>query len=149
MTGLALVLTILFGLLKILISCLPSDSVKWIIGKYEMHAKLNAENTVVTYEGKRIEDEEANQIIDTFNKGIFLEQYYIFPGNEQMFLHPENGGTPLVIDTKQGKKDVKLFLYSYSDHVDVVKQYKKKVMSYSLRSAQLQDRSIALAAEIL
>ncbi|MFD0048063.1 YfmQ family protein [Actinomycetes bacterium NPDC127524] len=149
MTGLALVLTILFGLFKILISCLPSDTVKWILGKYEMHAKLNAEDTVVTYEGKRLEGEEANQVIDTFNKGIFLEQYYIFPGNEQMFLHPENGVTPLVIDTKKGKKDVKLFLFSYSDHVDVVKQYKKKTISYSLRSARLQERSMPLTAEIV
>ncbi|OIK05663.1 YfmQ family protein [Bacillus sp. MUM 13] len=149
MTGLALVLTILFGLLKILISCLPSDAVKWITGKFEMHSKLNDANTVVTFEGKHLESEDAAQVIDFFNKGTFLEQYYIFPGNEQMFLHPENGGTPLVIDTKKGKKDVRLFLYSNSDHVDVVKQYKKKVVAYSLRSDSLQNRSMTLTEDLV
>ncbi|MFD0050087.1 YfmQ family protein [Actinomycetes bacterium NPDC127524] len=149
MTGLALVLTILFGLLKILISCLPSDAVKWLTGKFEIHSKLNDANTVVTFDGQRLKDEDTAQVIDFFNKGTFLEKYYIFPGNEQMFLHPENGGTPIIIDTKKGKKNVRLFLYSNSNHVDVVKQYKKKVVAYSLRSDSLQIRSMTLTADLV
>ncbi|MBT2671495.1 hypothetical protein J7E95_11770 [Streptomyces sp. ISL-14] len=79
----------------------------------------------------------------------FLKKNHIFPGNEQLFLHPEHSGTPLVIDTKRSKKDVRLFVYIYNDHVDVVKQYKKKVISYSLLSDSLQERSVPLIRNLV
>ncbi|WP_375781429.1 YfmQ family protein [Peribacillus simplex] len=139
-----LILTIILSLLKILVSCLPTDAVNWIISKFKIHSEISDENAIVTFEGKRLEGEEKIQVINYFNNARFLEKNHIFPGNEQLFLHPENSGSPLVIDTKRGKKDVRLFVYIYNDHVDVVKQYKKKVISYSLFSDSLQERSVPL-----
>ncbi|MED3908512.1 YfmQ family protein [Peribacillus simplex] len=144
MTLPVLILTIILSLLKILVSCLPTDAVNWIISKFKIHSEISDENAIVTFEGKRLVGEEKIQVINYFNNARFLEKNHIFSGNEQLFLHPENSGSPLVIDTKRGKKDVRLFVYIYNDHVDVVKQYKKKVISYSLFSDSLQERSVPL-----
>lgn len=38
-----------------------------------------------------------------------------------------------------------VFVYSYEDHVDVVKQQKKKVVAYSVLSDSLQKHSMASA----
>ncbi|KRF67678.1 hypothetical protein ASG99_14195 [Bacillus sp. Soil768D1] len=144
-----LILTILLALLKILVTCLPTDAVNWIISKFKLHSELSDANAIVTIDGKRLEGEDKIQVINYFNKAIFLKKNHIFPGNEQLFLHPENGGTPLVIDTKRGKMDVRLFVYIYNDHVDVVKQYKKKLIAYSLLSDSLQERSMPVIRDIV
>ncbi|MFE4707145.1 YfmQ family protein [Peribacillus simplex] len=144
-----MILTIILSLLKILVSCLPTDAVNWIISKFKIHSEISDENANVTFDGKRLEGEEKIQVINYFNNARFLKKNHIFPGNEQLFLHPENSGTPLVIDTKRSKKDVRLFVYIYDDHVDVVKQYKKKVISYSLLSDSLQERSVPLIRNLV
>lgn len=148
MTWTAILVIILASTAKILVSCLPTPVVERLIGRFEMHAKLNAENAIVTIDGKPLEEEKKIQVIHYFNESTFLKQYYIFPGNEKLFLHPENSETPLVIDTKRGKKDVKLFLYCYEDHVDVVRQYKKKVIAYSVLSKSLQKRSMSVTGDL-
>lgn len=134
---------ILICIVKILMTCLPTGAVEWLISKFEIHSKLSDANVSLTFDGKRLEGEDRIQFINYFNEATFLKQQYIFPGNEELYLHPENSQTPLVIDTKRGKKDVRLFVYSYNDHVDVVKQYKKKVVAYSLLSDSLQKRSMS------
>nr|WP_083711606.1 YfmQ family protein [Domibacillus epiphyticus] len=144
----AIILAILIGTFKIVVSCLPTSAVTWLISKFEMHGKLSEENVIITFDGKRLEDGDKIQVIQDFNEATVLEKYYIFPGNEHLFLHPENSGTPLVIDTKKGKKEIKLFVYSYEDHVDVVRQYKKKVIAYSVRSDSLQKRAMPVTAEL-
>lgn len=55
---------------------------------------------------------------------------------------------PLVIDTKNGKKDIRLLVFLYGDHVDVVKQDKKKLVAYSMRSESLQDRSMMKGMDV-
>ncbi|MDM5214494.1 YfmQ family protein [Peribacillus sp. RS7] len=145
MTLPVLILTILLSLLKLLVTCLPTDAVNWIISKFKIHSELSDENAIVTFDGRRLESEDKIKVINYFNKAKFLKKNHIFPGNEQLFLHPENSGTPLVIDTKRGKKDVRLFVYMYNDRVDVVKQYRKKLVSYSLLSDSLQERSMPLS----
>jgi hypothetical protein len=135
---------ILICIVKILMTCLPTGAVEWLISKFEIHSKLSDANVSLTFDGKRLEGEDRIQFINYFNEATFLKQQYIFPGNEELYLHPENSETPLVIDTKRGKKDVRLFVYSYNDHVDVVKQYKKKVVAYSLLSDSLQKRSMSV-----
>ncbi|WP_370662510.1 YfmQ family protein [Peribacillus simplex] len=144
-----LILTIILSLLKLLVTCLPTDAVNWIINKFKIHSEISDENAIVTFDGKRLEGEEKIQVINYFNNARFLKKNHIFPGNEQLFLHPENSGIPLVIDTKRSKKDVRLFVYIYNDHVDVVKQYKKKVISYSLLSDNLQERSVPLISKLV
>ncbi|MFD4818307.1 YfmQ family protein [Peribacillus butanolivorans] len=149
MTLPVLILTILLSLVKLLVTCLPTDAVNWIISKFKLHSELRDANCIVTIDGERLEGEDKIQVINYFNEAIFLKKNHIFPGNEQLFLHPENSGTPLVIDTKSGKKDVRLLVHIYNDHVDVVKQYKKKLVAYSLLSDSLQERSMPVIRDFV
>ncbi|MEI4831440.1 YfmQ family protein [Bacillus sp. FJAT-53711] len=118
---------------KIIVTCLPTSVANSFAQKFELHPKFSDEKVTVTIDGKRLEGEDKIQVITHFNEALFLEKYY-FP--------PNSSGTPLIIDTKRGKNDVRFSVYSYDDHVDVVKQYKKKVVAYSLRSKSLQKRSM-------
>lgn len=139
MTTWFIVMLILFGALKIVVTSMPTSVIESIIGRFELHPQLNNEAVTITIDGKRLEGEEKIQIVDYFNEAIFLEKYY-FP--------PHSSGTPLVIDTKKGKNDVRFSVYRYDDHVDVVKQYKKKVVAYSLRSKSLQNCSMLVAGNL-
>ncbi|MGG4487964.1 YfmQ family protein [Metabacillus idriensis] len=140
MTLAVLISLILMSAIKIVMTCLPTFSVDWLISKFEVHSKLSASNSTVTINGKSLKDEGKIQVINDFNEAVFIKKYYIYRGNENLFLHPENGGTPIVIDAKKGKKDVRIFVYSYKDHVYVVKRFKKKIAAYSLLSDRLQNR---------
>ncbi|WP_342602964.1 YfmQ family protein [Peribacillus sp. FSL E2-0159] len=149
MTLPVLILTIILGLLKLLVTCLPTDAVNWILSKFKMHSEISDANAIVTFDGKRLEGEDKIQVINYFNEAKFLKKNHIFPGNEQLFLHPENSGAPIIIDTKRGKNDVRSFVYIYNDHVDVVKQYKNKVIAYSLLSESLQERSMPVMRNLV
>ncbi|MDO7487467.1 YfmQ family protein [Peribacillus frigoritolerans] len=140
MTWPVLILTIILSLLKLLVTCLPTDAVNWIMSKFKMHSEISDADAIVTFDGKRLEGEDEIEVLNYFNEAKFLKKNHIFPGNEKLFLHPENSGTPIIIDVKRGKNDVRLYVYIYNDHVDVVKQYKNKVVAYSLLSESLQER---------
>src|SRR3954447_9044106 len=99
----AVVSIILLSLIKILMTCLPTGPVEWLIKKWEIHSKLNKDIADVTIDEKRLVDEDKNRFINYFNEAIFLEKHYIFPGTEELFLHPKDSETPIVIDTKRGK----------------------------------------------
>jgi len=133
---------VLLSLIKLLMTCLPTGTVEWILSHFETHSKLNDKNVTITIDRKQLEGKNKAQFIHFFNQAIFIEKYYIWPGTEQRYLNPENGGNPIIIDTKRGKKDIQLFVFLYEDRVDVVKQYKKKVVAYSLHSDSLQDSQI-------
>ncbi|KKB72519.1 MULTISPECIES: YfmQ family protein [Bacillus] len=141
MTWLFVTMLILMSLVKLVLTCLPSGVVEWISAKFEVHSKLSGENADVTIGGKRLEGQDKKEVIQHFNEAIFMEKYYIYPGDEHLYLHPKDSGTPVVIDTKKGKKDVRLWIFAYNDRVDVVKQYKKKVVAYCLQSDILQKRA--------
>ncbi|MBC6976083.1 hypothetical protein H9I32_28080 [Bacillus sp. Xin] len=140
MTTWFVVMLVIFGAFKIIVASIPTSVVESLISRFELHPKLNAGDVTVTIDGKRLEDEEKIQVIDQFNEAIFLEKYY-FP--------PQNSGTPVVIHMKKGKNDVSYSMYSYDDHIDVVKQYKKKVVAYSLRSKDLQDRFMLVTGDAM
>lgn len=142
MSWLLVLAIILISAVKLFMTCLPTPVVEWLVSKFELHSKLSDSDADLTINGKHLADEEKLQVIQEFNEAIFIEKYYVHPGNQEFYLHPKKGETPLVIETKRGKKDVRLFVYSYSDHVDVVKQVKKKVFAYSLLSESLQKRSM-------
>lgn len=144
MTWIAVVSIIVMSLIKIVLTCLPTGAVEWILRKFEIHSKLSDTSATVLRGGKRLEGKDKSQVIHDFNEAVFLERHYIYPGDEKLYLHPKNGAAPLVIETKKGKQDVTLFVYSYEDRVDVVKQQKKKVVAYSLLSDSLQKRSMAV-----
>ncbi|PEB50810.1 hypothetical protein CON65_08980 [Bacillus pseudomycoides] len=139
MTTWFIVTLVILGALKIAVASIPNSVVESFISKFELHPKLNEAAVTVTIDRKRLQEEDKTQIIDHFNQAIFLERYY-FP--------PQSSGTPLVINTKRGKNDVTFSVYSYNDHVDVFKQYKKKIVAYSLRSDSLQKRSMLVTGDL-
>lgn len=149
MTWPVLILTIILSLLKLLVTCLPTDAVNWILSKFKIHSEISDANAIVTFDGKRLEGEDKIQVLNYFNEAKFLKKNHIFPGNEKLFLHPENSGTPIIIDVKRGKNDVRLHVYIYNDHVDVVKQYKNKVVAYSLLSESLQERPMPVIRNLV
>ena len=134
MTTWFIVTLFIFGALKVLVSSMPTSVVESIISRFELHQKLDEENTTVTVDGESIEGEMKLQVIHEFNEALFLDKHY-FP--------PQGNGTPIVMETKKGKREIRFSIYSYEEHVDVVKQYKKKVVAYRLRSKSLQSRSVA------
>jgi Uncharacterised protein from bacillus cereus group len=139
----AVISIILVSLFKILMTCLPTGPVEWLIRKFEIHSKLSSENVTVTIDGNPLEGEDKILVIEYFNQALFLKQQFVYPGTEESFLRPESNETPIVIDTKRGKQDVRLFLYPYKNRVDVVKQYEKKIVAYSVLSDSLQKRSFS------
>ncbi|WHX66205.1 YfmQ family protein [Peribacillus frigoritolerans] len=149
MTWPVLILTIILSLLKLLVTCLPTDAVNWIMSKFKIHSEISDADAIVTFDGKRLEGEDKVQVLNYFNEAKFLKKNHIFPGNEKLFLYPENSGTPIIMDVKRGKNDVRLYVYMYNDHVDVVKQYKNKVVAYSLLSESLQERSMPVIRNLV
>ncbi|ACA40526.1 Hypothetical yfmQ protein [Lysinibacillus sphaericus C3-41] len=120
----------------------PSIAVAWLVNKFELHKELDSKEVTISFKGKNLEEREKIRFIDFFNKAIFLKKYYIFPGNEKLFLQPETNVTPFIINLKSGKKDVNFLIFPYDNHVDVVRKRKEKVISYSLSSESLQNFTI-------
>ncbi|HDR3886248.1 TPA: YfmQ family protein [Bacillus cereus] len=139
MTTWFIVLLVVFGAFKIIVSSLPNSVIESIISRYETHPQLDEENVTVTINGNSLEGDKKSQIITDFNEGLFLDRYYAPPQNE---------GTPLIINAKRGKKDFTFYIYSHEEHVDVVKQHKKKVIAYSLRSKNLQNSDMFVSADL-
>ncbi|MGH0675617.1 YfmQ family protein [Bacillus luti] len=129
MTTWFIVTLFIFGALKVLVSSMPTSVVESIISRFELHQKLDEESTIISLDGKNIEGEMKNQVINDFNEALFLDKHY-FP--------PHGEGTPIIIETKKGKRTITLSIYSYEEHIDVIKQYKKNVVAYRLRSKSLQ-----------
>lgn len=95
MTTWFIVTLFVFGAIKVLVSSMPTSVVESIISRFELHQKLEAENTSISIDGKNIEGEMKLQVIHEFNEALFLDKHY-FP--------PHGEGTPIVIDTKKGVK---------------------------------------------
>ena len=66
MTTWFIVLLVVFGAFKIIVSSLPNSVIESIISKYETHPQLEEENVTVTINGKSVEDEKKSQIIHDF-----------------------------------------------------------------------------------
>ncbi|WP_155591230.1 YfmQ family protein [Lysinibacillus cavernae] len=140
---LGLIITLVIGSIIKLLMSPPSAAVAWGLSKFELHKKLDSNDVTITFNGKNLEEEEKISFIDYFNKAFFLKKHYIFPGNEKLFLQPETNVTPFVINLNRGKNNVNFFIFSYDDHIDVVKKSKEKVISYSLSSEHLQKFTIS------
>ncbi|KZZ84123.1 YfmQ family protein [Bacillus sp. SJS] len=137
MTTWFIILLIVISTLKVVLASPPTFVMEWLLNKFALNARLSEETTTITLRGKRLEGEEKIQFIHQFNEATFFDRY------DEYDVPSENTGTPLVIDTKKGKMDVRLSVYIYSNHVDVFKQYNKKAAAYSLRSETLQSMPLA------
>ena len=133
------VLIIIFGILIKFAMSPPSALVGWVVSKFALHPKIDATYVTVTYNGEKLEEIEKNQFAKYFNEALFLERNHIFPGTEHSFLNPDTEVIPYIVSVKKNNKETNFFLYCSEDQVDVVKQWKKKVASYSLSSEYLQN----------
>lgn len=149
MTTTVLVFTIVLSLFKLLVTCLPNDAVKWITKKFEIHFPLNDEHTQATYHDSTLSADEKAKLVEAYNEAQFMKSKHIFPGNEELFLHPENGAEPIIIDTKKGKRDFRLFIFIYKDRIDIVRQSKKKYICYVLSSESIQSHAVALTEDMM
>ncbi len=66
----AIVMLILMSLVKIVLTCLPTGVIEWLLSKFEVHAKLSDENASLSLDGKRLEGTEKQKVIDQFNKAV-------------------------------------------------------------------------------
>ena len=137
------ILFLFAGVILKMLTSPPSFVVGWVVTKFALHPKLNSKGITVTFNGIQLEGEEKISFTDYFNEALFLKRYNIFHGNEKVILNPETDVTPFVINVKNRKKEINFYVYRYDDHVDVVKQYKKKVASYSLQSEYLQTFTVS------
>lgn len=137
------IISIAIGTIIIFVSSPTSALVGWFLNKFTLHPKLDSNDITVTFNGTHLGEEEKNRFSEYFNEAEYVKRNHIFPGTEKSFLHPDTAVIPFVINVKSRKKEMNLFLYHYDDHVDVVKQWKKKLASFSLSSEQLQNFSIS------
>lgn len=133
---------VLIGVILKFLMSPPSALVGWVLTKFALHPELDSKDITITYNGTPLAEEEKIRYINYFNKAIFLERHTIFPGNEKVFLDPVTNVIPFVIHVKNKNKEINFFVYNDNDNIDVVKQWKKKVASYSLRSEHLQNFTI-------
>ena len=137
------IIAIVIGVILIFLTSPTSALVGWFLSKFALHPELDSKDVTVTFNGTHLEEEEKNRFIEYFNEAQFLKRNHIFPGTEKSFLQPETNVIPFVINVKSRKKEMKFFLYRYDENIDVVKQWKNKVASYSLSSEQLQNFTIS------
>lgn len=140
---------ILISLVKVLPTVLPLGAVEWIMGKFATHTKLDDHKVSVTIDNHYLDHEEKKVFIKYFNEAIFMEKYYIYPGTEQSFLPPEKNGKHIIIDAEMGKNSVTLYLYNGKNSIDVVKQFRKKVIAYNIHSENLQGYFISKSERVI
>lgn len=131
MTLISIIALVLFCIIKILMTCLPTGVVDWLFDRYRLHLKLNDKDTEIFLNTARVEGDEKATMIKQFNEAVVREKYSLYPGSEETYLKPQNADSSFIIQTRKGNREIKLLLSSYQDHVDVVKQYKNKMVVYS------------------
>lgn len=132
MTWISIIALVLFCIIKILMTCLPTGVVDWLLDKYRLHLRLNNLDTEIIYNDMKVDGANKDAIIKIFNEAIVREKYSLYPGSEETYLNSKSAEYSLIIHTKKGNKNIKLFLNSYQDHVDIVKRYKNKIVAYSI-----------------
>lgn len=125
MTVWFVVLLVVFGLFKIIVTSMPNSFIESLSKKFELHPTLKEDEVTIKRNDKEIQGEEKSNILHAFNDATFVERYY-FP--------PQNHTTAIVIYTK---KNVIFSLYQHEEHIDVIKQYKKKIVGYRILSKTL------------
>lgn len=130
MTTSFIILLVIFGLLKIIVTSIPNSVVESIARTFELHPTLKDEQVTITFQNKQIEGEEKTNILHAFNEATFVERHY-FP--------PQYNETPVLIHVKNEKKQITFSLYAQEEYVDIVKQVKKKVIAYRILSKHLQE----------
>ncbi|MEG0384119.1 MAG: YfmQ family protein [Solibacillus sp.] len=136
-----IVSTVLFIMFTFLFNA-PSSLVSWTLKKLSLNSNLDSKDVTVTFNGKQLDEQAKNEFLEYFNEAYILRRHFILKGKEQLFLNPETTVTPFVMNVKTNKKDINFFIYRSDDTIEVVKQYNKKVESYSLSSNDLKNFSM-------
>ncbi|GIQ69479.1 YfmQ family protein [Xylanibacillus composti] len=135
---------ILFSLIKIMMTCLPTGVVEWLLNQFRVHEALRSTDVSISYGDVPLEDEDKDQMIVFFNQANLLETHYVWPGAEH--LYAGNGGVPFII-TMRGKSSASIRLFDGGDHIAVIKQSKRKLIAYSLGSEQLLQHMSRTSAQ--
>ncbi|MBP2078788.1 YfmQ family protein [Oceanobacillus polygoni] len=135
------ILVIVVGAILKFLTCPPSALVGWFLSKFELHPKLDSKDITVTINGNPLQAEEKDRFTNYFNEAQFLNRNPIFQGNEELYLNPDTEVIPFIINVKRRNKEINFFVYNDNkdDHIFIVKQQKKKVASYNLRSLYIQQ----------
>ena len=126
----------LFLIIKFITSP-PNIVVGWALKKFELHQQLDPNQTTITFNDNDLGKEAKQQFTSYINESIFLKKHYIFPGHENLFLEPKTDIPPFIVNVTKGNKNVQYVVYSTDGNVNIVKQYKKKVIAYSVHSEKL------------
>lgn len=102
MTWITIIALVFFCIIKILMTCLPTGVVDWLLDKYRLHLKLNNMETEIIYNEMKIDGENKEAIIKIFNEAIVREKYSLYPGSEETYLNAKDAEYSLVIHTKKG-----------------------------------------------
>lgn len=71
MTTWFIVMLVVFGAFKIIVSSLPNSVIESIISRFETHPQLEEENVTVTMNGNNLVGKQKSKIIHDFNEGLF------------------------------------------------------------------------------
>ena len=71
MTTWFIVMLVVFGAFKIIVSSLPNTVIESIISKYETHPQLEEENATVTINGNNLEGEQKSKLFMILTKVYF------------------------------------------------------------------------------
>ena len=71
MTTWFIVMLVVFGAFKIIVSSLPNTVIESIISKYETHPQLEEENATVTINGNNLEGEQNPKLFMILTKVYF------------------------------------------------------------------------------
>ena len=71
MTTWFIVMLVVFGAFKIIVSSLPNTVIESIISKYETHPKLEEENVTITIHGNNVEGEQKSKLFMILTKVYF------------------------------------------------------------------------------
>ncbi|MGN7177615.1 YfmQ family protein [Cytobacillus firmus] len=94
MTWAVLIPIILVSLLKIVITCLPTGTVNWLLSKFETHSKLKEEDVTVTFGDKILESEEKIKFINQFNEEFLSRSTISILGTNRIFYRHRKPARP-------------------------------------------------------
>lgn len=64
-------LIVLGGILLKLLTSPPSAVVGWVVSKFALHPKIDSNYITVTYNGRQLNKQDQDQLVDYFNEALF------------------------------------------------------------------------------
>lgn len=139
-TWTVILVSIIISLVKILMTCLPTGVVNWLLSLFEVHPKLEASKVAVNIGEFQMGPGETRDFVKLWNESISMQKHYIWPGTEHNYINRDSSGSRIIITTKMGKHELKIIAFVEKDQIEVVKHWKRKIVAYSLSSDKLYEQ---------